>query len=46
MRFLQHVAVISAFAVIAAAIVFARPQHKAAAPVATSLGDQIVTSQK
>jgi hypothetical protein len=46
MRFIQHVAVISAFAVIAAVIIFARPNHKTAAP-ATSLPDaQVAISQK
>jgi hypothetical protein len=46
MRFLQHAAVISAFAIVATAIVFARPQHKAAVPATTLPGAQVVVSQK
>jgi hypothetical protein len=37
MGFVQHAAVLSAFAIIAAVIVFARPNHKAPAPIAALL---------
>ncbi len=46
MRFLQHAAVLSAFAVIAAVIVFARPSHKAPVPVAAPLAAQMAAVQK
>lgn len=45
MRFIQHVAVFSAFAIIAAVIVFARP-HKAAAPATSIPGGQVAVVQK
>jgi hypothetical protein len=46
MRILQHAAVLSAFAIIAAVIVFARPHSKTTAPVTPHLGAQVATSQK
>ena len=46
MRFLQHIAVFSAFAIIAVVIVLGRPHGRAAAPI-TSLPDaQVATFQK
>lgn len=46
MRFLQHVAVVSVFAVIAAVIIFARPPHKTAAPIALAPGAQVAAAQR
>lgn len=46
MRFLQHVAVISAFAIVAAVIIFGRPQGKTAGPVASPSGAQVAVVQR
>jgi uncharacterized membrane protein HdeD (DUF308 family) len=45
MRFLQHAAVLSVFAIIAAVIVFARPQ-KSAVPITWLPGARVAVFQK
>jgi hypothetical protein len=46
MRLLHHAAVLSAFAIIAAIIVFARPHQNATAPIAALPNAQLATFQK
>jgi hypothetical protein len=46
MRFWQHIAVFSAFAIIAAVIVLARPHHDAATPVSPLAGAQVAAFRK
>jgi hypothetical protein len=46
MHLLQHAAVLSAFAIIATIIVFARPHNKTAASVTPFTRDQVAIFQK
>jgi hypothetical protein len=46
MRVFRHAAVITAFAIVAAVIVFARPNNKTTAPATSLSSVQVAVSQK